>query len=97
MDYWGSLQSLNRKQQADKRRKAEIRALYTKRRKSLIHNNIAKNEYDFPKLSKTQLEKFKNNIRNEYQRKRIINFVISTILFTVILFSILYILYRGLL
>ena len=94
MDHWGSLQSLNRKQQAEKRRKAEIRALYTKRRKSLIHNNTDKNEYDFPKFSKIQLEKFKNNIRKEYRRKRIINFVISAILFLAILFSILYILYQ---
>jgi hypothetical protein len=59
MDHWGSLQSLNRKQQAEKRRKAEIRALYTKRRKKFIQINSSRNEYNFPKLSKTELIEFK--------------------------------------
>lgn len=94
MDHWGALQSLNRKQQAEKRRIAEIRAIYTKRRKSFIHTNSTKNNFEFPQLTPAQFKEFKNKIRKEYKTKRILNFIFSTALFLIILFGFVLLFYK---
>ena len=60
MDGWGALTMLIKRQQADKRRKAEIRANYIKKKRSHIDDKILGYEFDFPELTTIELEKVKN-------------------------------------
>jgi len=93
MDSWGSLTMLIKKQQADKRRKAEIRALFIKRKKLYIHTNSTKNEFDFPELTPRNLEKIKTEIRLKLKRRRMVDLIISVLFFIIILAGLVYFYY----
>lgn len=87
MDGWGALTMLIKRQQADKFRKAALRAKLKSQKESYIHSHQSKDLFDFPELPRSEMEKLKSKIRNDYRKQRISNiFLNSIILISVIVF-----------
>jgi hypothetical protein len=90
MDGMGALTILKKRQQAYKRRKAENRALYNKKKKSYIQSKTSNDEFNFPELTAVELKNIKKQIRKRIIKVRVTNFVLSSLLFFTILSGILY-------
>lgn len=94
MDGWGALSMLIKRQQADKRRKAEIRAIYIKKKISYINTKKVKNKFNFPELTPIELKNLKKEIKKKIIRKRITSFILSTLLFILVLTGIVYLFHK---
>lgn len=93
MDGWGSLTMLIKRQEAAKFRKAALRSELKKRKLGFLHEPFtAEDEFDFPEVSKYELDKIKADIRKKYRRERIVQICIS-ILILVVLFYVLYLVF----
>ncbi len=87
MDGWGSLTMLIKRQNAEKYRKAQLRYELQKKKEDFLSNQGHTNEFDFPEVSKLEMEKIKENIRADFRKQRIKNRLISAfILIGVIVF-----------
>lgn len=87
MDGWGALTMLIKRQEAAKWRKAELRRQLQKRKEGLIHERTDQNEFNFPKLSNSEMRKVKNQIRRDFKKEKIKHLIyLSTVLLIFISF-----------
>ncbi len=94
MDGWGSLTMLIKRQEADKFRKAELRARLKSQKENYLHTREQKDEFDFPEISPQEMKILKEKIRKDLKKQRIKSFIISCLLLTIILTYILYLYFR---
>jgi len=81
MDGWGSLTMLMRRQNADKYRKAKLRYELQKRKEDFLTNKAAASEFDFPELSKDEMDHVKDTIRSKMKREKILANITSLLIF----------------
>jgi len=87
MDGWGALTMLIKRQQADKFRKAALRAKLKSQKESYIHSHESKDEFNFPELPRSEMEKLKSEIRRDFKKQRIKqNLYYTAILITILTF-----------
>lgn len=84
MDGWGSLTMLIKRQNSDKNRKAELKYQLQKRKESFVKDAYDKegDEFDFPEISKHQMELLKKEIRRDIRNQRlrsILSYLIVTL------------------
>lgn len=94
MDGWGSLTMLIKRQEADKFRKAELRARLKSQKESYLHGHEHKDEFDFPEISPPEMKKLKERIRKDLKKQRIKSIIISSIILSIIITYIVYLYLR---
>ena len=73
MDGWGSLTMLIKRQQTDRWRKTELRAQLRKRKEGFLHEKKLRNDLDFPEISVLEMQKIKQQIRQDFKKERVQN------------------------
>lgn len=91
MDGWGSLTMLIKRQEADKFRKAELRARLKSQRELYLHAHEAEDEFNFPKVSSIEMKKLKDQIRKDIRKENVKNILFYLIIFIILLSVIIYV------
>ena len=92
---WGAITNLTKRQHNEKVRKAEYRYEHQKRRESYAIPKESIDEFDFPELSKVELEKVKEEIRKKMKTQKLYDVLryftralfIAALLAVILLFS----------
>ena len=84
MDGWGSLTMLIKRQNAEKYRKADLRYKLQKRKESHVSDKESEDEFDFPKLSKLEMMRIKENIRKRAKAERLKSIISYVLAFLII-------------
>jgi len=71
MDGWGSLTMLIKRQNAEKYRKADLRYELQKRKESYITDKESQDEFDFPQLSRSEMNEIKEDIRKKIRTDKL--------------------------
>lgn len=88
---WGALNSLIKKQNNDKYRKAHIRHELQKRKEKYLQNAYGGlSGYNFPDLSDQEIEMIKGEIRASLKQDEIKNRINSLIIFILVSIAVLY-------
>lgn len=92
---WGALTNLTKRQHNEKVRKAELRHKLQKRKESYITDKVSQNEFDFPELSRLEMNKIKKEIRKKMRTQKLYDafwyltraLLIGALLAAILLFS----------
>ncbi|MET2983826.1 hypothetical protein [Aureibaculum conchae] len=89
----GHFNAFKKRQKSNESHKSSLRNKIRTKKKHLVEDsNYAKDEFDLPDVSKTELEQIKEEIRTKIQKEKrtrfIITLVVTMVILTVIIFLI---------
>ncbi len=76
---------LIKRQEADKWRKADLRAKLKSQKEGYLEAYKSKDEFDFPEISTSEMKRLKDKIRSDFRRERIKNIIILSISFLIMI------------